>query len=226
MTAVTGTNHETRVNTAGAGLALAYLRLLVEGDGARASIVLGQFQLWWNEHRGVYQDQAGAYRDEVAGPLAPTGGLDRATQIAVIQALQPTGIVGRVQMPTGAPGMVELYQGLARPPEGSMLWGAYRAARGTSIGAAGTQAMAWADDTVLGISGDGFDDLMDELASGPPAGATGSGDQGVVTLPEQDVVGLVPRQGRRSYWPWAVAGVGAAVLGGVLIYRMRRGRRR
>lgn len=221
-----------RVRAAATAIALAYLRLLSEGDSVRASIVLASFQSFWNRHSSsiaVYM----ADPSRLPRALEVSGAFDFNTQYAVVVVFAQSELVDEQDRRTlagGAGPMLALFNNRIRPrvADDSMLWLAYRRARGVAVQDAGTAVDAWAFEFVeaVGETGVGFDALLDTLADDQAAGGDEPGAGGAVSIPSRcapptvwDVAagacmyptalvipGITSLRAKRTPWGWWLAG--------------------
>lgn len=226
-------NRSDRIRAAAASIALAYLRNLAENDYLRASVVLAEFQRFWNDQRTIIPATGSA---GVPGVLPVTGTFDAASQtqralfyVLVLQAVVPGSSTATAQV--GVAAMASWYRQHVRLPESARLWGAYRASRGVPSQDAGLSVADWAFEFI--DIGSHQNDLMDILANGqttvpvptntspPPINThTAYGE-----MPPISVSAMAPRSQAWTGWPWVVAGGAAALLFGGLVYK-RKGRRR
>lgn len=198
-----------RIRIAVGGLALAYLRLLSEGDTLRASQALRMFQSYWNT------TGAPVILGEV-GELIANGGFDPDTYGAIYYSFQALGISGFDPTVTGrAADLPARYERVSKPPAAHPAWGPYNRAKASSIVNVGMALEEWIHDFELGLDGEPSLDWLDELA----------GDidyHGPLTT----IVGVSPSGGRSSYWPWAIGGAALLTVGVGLAYGLKKKRRR
>lgn len=209
-------------------LALAYLRFLAEGDALRASVVLSAFQQFWTQNSRLIL-QGVSNIDGIPRDLRASGALDQPTHNALVYSFWQNSLIEwneavSVTQDWGAP-VLRANVWPRVQTAAPTLFGAYRAAAGTSGASAGTKALQYVEDFV-----DGFLTQVPGSPPGDPADLpkvpspeTGGGGVDFVA-PEITVPGLVPRRAQAPLWPWALAATGVGILGLGFLYK-RKARR-
>lgn len=210
-----------RVRAAAGWIALAYLRLLAEGDTLRASVVLAVFQGFWNVQRRNITAGAVDLPAMVPPDLVASGQLNQPTQNALLYTLWLNQLVlgARVDAVQGY-GATVLLQQIYPHLRVSLtnVWLVYNEARAVPVGDVHSAIEDWAFSFVEGISQE--DDLYNTLAQGgATVDSTGIG-------PEIPITGMSTRGTTYSYWPWALGGLALVLAGAGFAYRMKRRRRR
>lgn len=212
-----------RVLIVGAAIALAYLRLLSEGDTLRASIVVGHFQQWWNSYRNIYDAAHPGWTP--SGRVTVNGRIDQSTANALVDALDVTSLVpdltaGRdVSYTPDAAGMIAFFRTKVAPPSSptARFWDAYRIAKRTRVTDVASVIEAWAFGFIEGLE----DALPDVLESA--AGGTGP----IIPIqPAIDVFAIGERRRTVIPWGWVLAGTLVLGAGAGFYYTGRKKRRR
>jgi len=209
-----------RVRDAAASMAMVYLRLLADGDHARASVVLAEFQRFWTTyHRDIVPTPPPF--DGIPPDLRASGMLDQPTQNAVVTSLY-LGRLVPYSMATSFSGgaralLTQVYPTIPAIGAGTVAALALEAANRGPVQDAGVSVSTWAFGFIEGLDEEA--NLMDTLSRGevtvPPVHEFG--DEYVFAQPLQPKAAVL--------WPWAVVAVGGVLLYAGFVYK-KKGRRR
>jgi len=223
-------------------LAWAYLASLHRGESFQASIFLSVFQENWNQHNtAILATQPDAVRTNLnLRVLGRTSRFDEWTRAALALTLYASGDTIRIssgeyqalrRMDAQQAGAFFSTALLYKAPFGDeAVWGVYD----------------WGHEVDPGAMGAYVDRKIDAFIDGSAAGMAqqtpaplprreapdlvpdpSPHDAEVVEGPEFSITAIPRSRTLMSYWPWAVAGLGALTLAGVLLLRKgKKGRRR
>lgn len=218
-------NRTQNIRAAAAMLALAYLRLIVEGESVRASVVLFEFQRFYTENRRDIIPNPPPF-DGVPPDLSGSGYIDRPTHNALVfilwlNSLIPNNVAEIATADWGVPILIQQVWPTVQTT-GDHIWGAYRAALSGPAQDAGMNAYTWVFGFIEGLHTQTPEPSPPIIPADEGFAPTGDGVyefETPILIP-----GLVRKSSGPALWPWALAaGAGVLLLGGFL-YK-RRGRR-
>lgn len=224
------TERDRRAATAASAVALAYLRLVTEGDSSRALPVLAEFQHTWNVYVGdVVREIDPGVPDRLA--VKPT--YDAADARAMVGLLVGSGWLPEGStMPGSVEGLPAVYRSLAARLPGS--WPVYELAATNPTAQIRTALSTWVFEYIEGF-GESDDAWLDELAgeAGWIEDNVDCGDgfirSGSVCVYDDALVieGGLDKGRQQPIWPWVIgAGVLAAAAIGLAPKRKSRRRKR
>ncbi len=208
-----------RVQGAAAGIVLAYLGLLRDGEAARASSVLRAFQQFWSRNRTDIV--AGEPGTGIPPDLVPSGTVDPETLNALAFTLWTLNFIstdGAQRRANETPAAhFQRLRGAVLPSvidTANRGGSAYTAAYEVSAVDAGPNVLHWADNFVAGL--DQSSEILTMLAEQNAGGDREGGQQGAIFVPGFSASGTP-----MPTWVWYVGGLALVMTGGLLAYRIK-----